>query len=121
MSILCQGDTHVFQLGSPTCDCGAWGASTTSLTKPYPLSGGFFPGYNPFGPPTPPTAGDAPDVSIAVFKAAKDAGASHLSADGLRIYTVRYGQTLEAEWKERLRNFGAWSVVAEIPGDAVAM
>lgn len=143
MTILCAGDTHVFQLGSTACDCGLWGAAaqpanpsinpsinpsmnpSTSSGRgsghgPYPL---YYPhGYNPFSPPKPPpppVAGEAPPLHV--FEAAQRAGASHLSADGLRVYTVRYGETLEAEWKAEGRIFGAWSVVAEMPADAVAM
>lgn len=135
MSILCAGDTHVFQLGSLTCDCGLypsgypqglWPAAVPRLTKPqpYPLSGGVIPGYTPAGPyrpqmTTPPPAGEAPPVSLVAFKAAQRAGASHLSADGMRAYCERFGATLRAEWDGN--GWGSWWEVGEMAADAVKM
>lgn len=63
----------------------------------------IFTGYNPYGPHAAPPA---PEVSPAVKKAARLAGASHLSADGLWIYCERYGAVFEAERDGS--NFGAW-------------
>lgn len=76
--------------------------------------------YNPFGPHAPRQQG-ASDVPLHVFKAAQSVNATHLSADGQRVYCQRYGETLEAEWKEQARSFGAWSVVIELPADAVVI
>ncbi len=117
MSILCAGGCHVYRINEARCTCGQ------NLTK-FPLSGGVIPSYNPFGPPrppTPPTAGQAPDVSIGQFKAAQLSGASHLSADGRYVFTIRYGQTLQAKWDEWAREFGAWEPVDEMPADTVKM
>lgn len=122
MSVLCYGNCHVYLTGQARCTCGQ-----AANTRGQPGAGGYTPtsamifqGYNPFSHHAPAKPA-APDVPLHVFKAARDAGASHLSADGQRIYCQRYGETLEAEWKQRTRAFGAWSVVAEMPGDAVAL
>lgn len=74
--------------------------------------------YNPFGPHAPQKAGET-DVPIEQFKAAQAAGASHLSADGQYVYTVRYGEALRAKWDEWGKAFGAWTPCEELPGDAV--
>lgn len=79
----------------------------------------LFPGYNPYGPHAPQQP--PPDVPLSRLRAAKSAGAGWLSADGQRVYCERYGETLEAEWKEWTRSFGAWSVVNELPNDAMKM
>lgn len=115
--ILCAGDTHVFQLNSLTCDCGAWGA-TAQPANPYPL-------YYPHGPnnttTTPPTAGEAPPVSLVAFKAAQDAGATWLSADGLRAYRDDRGNPEVAYWDESAANWGSWWGCEQLAADAVKM
>ena len=78
----------------------------------------FFPSYNPYGPHGAKASPTAPDVPpLAVFKAAQRAGPLRLSADGRRVYTMRYGQVFEAEWVGPA--FGAWWPVSEMPADAV--
>lgn len=114
MSILCQGDTHVFQLNSTTCDCGMWGATAQPI-NPYPL---YYPhGYRPAQ--TTPPAGEAPPVSIVAFKAAQDAGATYLSADGLRAYCERFGGILRADWDGV--KWGSWWTCEGLPADVVKM
>ena len=76
----------------------------------------IFNGYNPYGPHSKP----ANDVPRHVLKAAKDLGASHLSADGQRVYCTRYGQVLMAKW-DKWAGFGAWQEVNELPSDAVVI
>lgn len=119
MTVLCSNGCHVYRVGASACTCGL------NLTK-FPLSGGVIPSYNPYGPPrppTPPVAGEAPDVSITVFKAAKDAGASHLSMDGKTIYVIRMGKVCWADWSEEAGAFSSWwaTEAAEMPPDAAAM
>lgn len=116
MSVLCANGTHVYLAGHARCTCGA------VASQPYPLSGGIFPGYNPYSPQrpnTPPTAGPAPDVPIRVFRLAQLAGASHLSADGRRIYCERFGATLQAEWDGN--GWGSWWSCEGLPSDAEKM
>lgn len=81
-----------------------------------------FPGsYNPFGPHAPQPA-PAADVPLAQFRAAAErAGASHLSADGKYVYTVRYGETLVAEWDGWERAYGPWSPCGGLPAGAVVI
>ncbi len=79
--------------------------------------------YNPYAPPrpnTPPTSSQT-DVPLVQFKAAQSAGASHLSADGKYVYTIRYGQVLSAKWDEWTRAYGAWEPVEVLPADAVVI
>lgn len=57
------------------------------------------------------------DVPLSVFKAAIDAGATHLSADGQRAYCTRYGGVFEAEWDGD--DFGSWWVCDGLPDNAV--
>lgn len=112
MSVLCHGGCHVYLTGYARCQCGA---ASNGYTPGVAM---IFQGYNPYShhAPAKPTA----DVPLHVFKAARDAGASHLSADGQYAYTVRYGRVLQAEWKGY--DFGAWLDVGEqMPGEAVAL
>ncbi len=81
----------------------------------------YFPGtsYNPYGTHA-PQADKTPDVPLAQFRAAQRAGASHLSADGKYVYTVRYDRVLQAAWNGSC--FGAWlDIGEEMPADAVRM
>lgn len=124
MSVLCAGGTHVFQLNSPTCDCGLFGAATGSA-NPYPL---YYPhGYNPFGPPrspTPPTAGadGACDVPLSRLKAAQlIQDATHLSSDGQRVFIQRLGSVRVCYWDEKSNRFDSSFPCDGLPDDAVAM
>lgn len=75
---------------------------------------------NPFSPHAPQQpANEAPDVPIEVFKAAQQAGAGWLSADGKRVYCQRLGATLEAEWDGD--RWGSWWTCEGLPADAVRM
>lgn len=78
----------------------------------------FFPHHltvNPYGPHAPQKAADVP---LQQFKAAQAVNATHLSRDGQRVYCTRYGQPLEAKWRE-WDGYGAWEECEAIPGDAV--
>jgi hypothetical protein len=112
MSILCHGDCHVFLGASSICTCEA--------EKAAQLIGNYYP-YFPSRPPTPPTAGTKDSqtaVPLSQFKAAQAVNATHLSADGKRVYCTRYGQPLEAKW-HGWDGFGAWEECEAIPADAV--
>ena len=63
-----------------------------------------------------PDPGEVPEW---IYTAATDVHASHLSKDGTRAYTSRYGQILEAKLDGR--DFGAWLPVAALPADAVEL
>ncbi len=75
----------------------------------------IFQNYNPFPKTEPPL-----EVPLAVFKAARQVNATHLSADGSLAYTMRYGQPLVARWDKWI-GFGAWEVCDEIPKSAVVV
>lgn len=83
----------------------------------------YFPAnYNPYGPHATPPAGEAPTVPLAVFHAAQQAGASHLSADGLRIYREDRGSAEVAYWDDEAGRFDSWWRLPEgLPADAVRM
>lgn len=62
----------------------------------------------------------APEVPLAVFRAAVDVNATHLSADGLRAWRDHYGNSLVCFWDDEARNFGSWfPYLSDLPGDAV--
>ena len=76
---------------------------------------------NPFGPHSPaPKVDSQTDVPLAQFKAAQAVYATHLSADGQRVYCTRYGQVLMAKW-DKWNGFGAWEPCDSIPSDAVVI
>ena len=80
--------------------------------------------YNPFGPHGAKPSTDAlPDVPLHVFRAAQDVHATHLSADGQRVYKALYGEILVAKWQAWPGVFGAWQSTGEddYPADAVRM
>lgn len=113
MSVLCQNGTHVYRVGSLRCTCGAAASGYQPGAMMYPFPNN----YAPPRPPTPPTAGEAPPLHV--FEAAQRAGASHLSADGQRIYCQRLGAVLQAEWDGN--GWGSWWSCDDLPPDAVAM
>lgn len=121
MTILCSGNCHVFLGSSSLCTCEAHKTLSIPLGDRVALYG--FPAqYNPFTPSraTPPTGG--PTVSIDVFRAAQLAGATHLSADGLRIYRDDRGGAEIAFLDEGAGEWGSWwSLEAGLPADAVRM
>lgn len=120
MSVLCHGSTHVYRAGSLRCTCGAAanGYPPTVGVAMY----GLPPSYNPFSPHTPATP-SAPDVPLAVLKAARDAGATHLSADGLRAYDQRKYTVWFCFWDDKAKKFGSWYRIVsdELPADAVKL
>lgn len=63
---------------------------------------------------------EPPDgVTLAVFVAAIQAGATHLSKDGRRCYWVDGAVVYQSEWDEKRFNFGDWEIVDELAADAV--
>ena len=73
---------------------------------------------NPFGPHAPQPA--APDVPLAQFKAAQQAGAMYLSADGKRAYRDDRGDPEVAFWDDEGRVYPSWWPCGEgLPADAV--
>jgi hypothetical protein len=110
---LCVGNCHVFLGSSSVCTCEA--------EKAAQLIGNYYPHFPP-RPPTPPTAGQdkAPTVPLSRLRAAERAGASWLSADGMRAYCERYGAVLQADWDGTA--FGSWfTYSAGLPADAVPL
>jgi len=83
---------------------------------PRPVAPSLYP-YGAIPQPQQP----APDVPLHVFKAAQAAGASHLSADGLRAYRDDRGGVEVAFWNDDDRVFPSWWPCDELPGDAVRM
>lgn len=128
--VLCHDQTHVYLTGENLCTCGLnwydW-QEDVSLTKHSPLSGGVIPGYTPNSfapqrPPTPPTAGQGADVNIAQFKAAQSTlEATHLSADGQRVYIQMSDGIRVCFWDEETKRFGSSFPCDGLPADAVKM
>lgn len=90
--MLCAGNTHVYRVGSLTCDCGA------QANNP-PIGYGYPPNYNPhhprYRPATPvgvcpPVA--EPEIPESVKAKAIETGASHISSDGKTGYRLRMGK-----------------------------
>lgn len=89
------------------------------MMGPYPFPNN----YAPQRAPTPPTAGQAPDVNIVQFKAAKAIeDATHLSADGERVYLQRLGNVRVCYWNEKTKRYeSSFPCPNGLPPDAVAM
>lgn len=119
MSVLCHGNCHVTINDEPACMCGA------VASQPYPLSGGVIPGYTPngFAPPRPPTAGAAPPIGVAQFRAAKAIeDATHLSSDGQQVFIQRLGNMRVCFWDEETKQFqSSFPCPNGLPPDAVEM
>lgn len=111
MTILCHGNCHVWLGSSSLCTCEAHRLALT------------FPGYNPFGPHAPQPAPAAPDVPLHVFKAAQSIkDATHLSSDGLRVYSQRMGNVRVYYWDEETKAYGSSFPCPEgLPADAVVL
>lgn len=102
MTVLCAGQTHVYRANSPRCDCGA------QANNP-PVGYGYPPGYtpNPHHPRyVPPPA--EPEIPASVKAKAVEAGATHISDDGKKAFSLRMGQWCEAFWDSEERKFGSW-------------
>lgn len=140
MTILCAAGCHVTLTNADACMCGAvaaWDALSDEAlfnfedycaanNQSYPASGGIFPGYNPYGPPrpnTPPVVGQAPPIGVAQFKAAQSIlEATHLSADGERVYIQMSDGVRVCYWDEEAKRFGSSFPCFEgLPADAVKM
>lgn len=110
MTVLCFDNCHVWLGSSSLCTCEAHRVALYG----YPAT------YNPFTPSRPTPSAPSPTVSIDVFRAAQLAGATHLSADGLRIYRDDRGGAEIAFLDEGAGEWGSWwSLEAGLPGDAV--
>lgn len=117
MTILCANGTHVYLTGQPRCTCGqaANGYPQGSAMIYYPAN------YNPFGPrqpkPDPPL-----EVSLPQMQGARAIdGATHLSADGERVY-VEHSDGLRVHyWDEGAKVFGSSFPCSELPADAVRL
>ena len=82
----------------------------------------IFTGHNPYHPhAAPPTP--ANDVPLAMFRAAVDVHATHLSADGLRAYDQRQYGVWWCGWDEETKQFGSWYKIpgGELPAGVVRM
>jgi len=87
------------------------------------MIGNYYPHFPP-RPPTPPTAGHTalPDVPLAQFQAAQEVNATHLSADGLRVYIEYEFSVRVCYWDEESKVFGSSFPCDEgLPADAVRM
>lgn len=113
MSVLCSGDCHVWLGSSSLCTCEAHRVAMYGLPQ----------NYNPFGPHVGQPANPLPDVPASRLEAARLAGASWLSADGLRAYDQRKYTAWVCYWNEQDGQFGSWYRVVsdELPNDAVRM
>jgi hypothetical protein len=78
--------------------------------------------HGPSAPrPAPPTASQT-DVPLAQFKAAKEVlGATHLSADGARVYILKMGELRVCHWNEETKRFDSSFPCEGLPVDAVRM
>jgi len=90
------------------------------------MIGNYYPHFPP-RPPTPPFAGQqrgtAPDVPLAQFNAAQEVlDASHLSADGLRVYIEYEFSVRVCYWDEETKRYGSSFPCSEgLPADAVRL
>lgn len=134
----CHGSTHVYLGLSDICICGAsrWGVGDTKspttpglrppggrrrgnvvsgmIPKPYTIP--YVP--NPHHPRYQQQQPEAADVPLTVFRAAVDAKAQFLSADGSRAYRADRGNPEIAHWDRELKRFDSWWATDEVPGDA---
>lgn len=109
----CHGDCHIYLPDFDICICGA---SRWNVYQAY-----TFPGYvpNPHHPRA--SQPEATEVPLAVFRAAVDAKAQFLSADGLTAYRADRGNPEIAHWDRELKRFDSWWATDEVPGDAVKL
>ena len=79
--------------------------------------------YNPFGPHAPAhKPGDSQtDVPLAQFKAAQAVYATHLSADGQRVYTERADGVRVFFWDGGSKTFGSSFPCDGLPGEVVKL
>lgn len=114
MTVLCSGDCHVFLGASSLCTCEA---HRVAMMYGHPAN------YNPFSPPktTPPT-GSQTDVPLSQFEAAKAIpGATHLSADGARVYILKMGELRVCYWDEEMKRYDSSFPCNGLPADAVVI
>lgn len=77
--------------------------------------------YNPYGPHAPQKASQT-DVPLAQFKAAQAIqNATHLSADGQRVYLEYANEVRVCYWDDEIKEFGSSFPCDGLPSDAVAI
>lgn len=145
MTILCHDEAHVYLVGATYCTCGgeiaAWDTCpicdqpesrhviqpngdmqcpplVSQVNAPPPHMYGFI-GYQPQPAAPKPKAEDVP---LSRLKAAVDAKALYLSADGLRAYRDDRGNPEVCFWDAEAGKFDSWWFLdGEVPEDAVRM
>lgn len=111
MTILCHGEAHVYLNNAPYCMCGA------QVNVPPPHMAGYR-GYRPAAVAPKP----AEDVPLYVFRAAKSIdGATHLSADGKRVYVQMSDGVRVCFWDDESKRFGSSFPCDGLPNDAVKL
>jgi hypothetical protein len=116
LDLTCENGGHWFIGNSDVCVCGASQISTTPQAATPPGPYGLLAGYKPSSQPKPAR----PEIPAHVREAAIEAGASHLSADGTRIFKRLFGQLLQAKFDGRSAE-SWWDCRTDIPGDAVKL
>jgi len=78
--------------------------------------------YNPFGPHGRQKPALQTDVPLFQFQAAQNINATHLSADGLRVYIEYEFSVRVCYWDEESKAFGSsFPCEQGLPADAVRM
>lgn len=109
-TVYCEGSTHVWLGASSLCTCEAHKAA---MMYGHPMN------YNPFSHHAPQKASQT-DVPIAQFNAAKGIlGATHLSADGERVYIQKMGELRVCHWNKEMKRYDSSFPCDGLPGDAV--
>lgn len=89
---LCAGHCHVYRANATRCDCGAQ-ANNPPIVGMYPFPAGYNPHHPRMQPPAPVAPKlPEPEIAASVKMRAIEAGATHLSADGLTGYRWRMGR-----------------------------
>lgn len=117
----------VYPNGDTQCPQGVRGAYPQGMRSAYPpmaatssAMGWFGTGYAPPGyKPAKPKVDE--DVPLSRLKAAVDAKASHLSADGLRGYRNDRGNPEVCFWDAELGRFDSWWACGQVANDAVKL
>jgi hypothetical protein len=136
MTTLCAGDTYVYLGGSDVCMCGGsrWTPDLPefSCTDNYHLFLGDSPvcvcgaqaasgWFGSYSPPNYQPNRSQPEAEIPAHRKAlaRQAGASHISADGCIAYKRLFGKIYQADWLQDA--FGVWWVTddEEMPNGAV--
>lgn len=118
----CHGETHVYLKDAPYCQCGG------QINAPYPLGVNVPPLQMIYGypahhkpPGTAPKPTPAEDVPLSRLKAAVDAKALYLSADGKRGYRDDRGNPEVCFWDAEAGKFDSWWWCEAVANDAVKL